>query len=130
MDQHPQHPALALRRADVPVGPGVYAWYREGKRMYVGKAMSLVDRAWAAHLGQSRSLGRSAFRRNVAEYLGFGTADGIKKKLVRLTDEERAAVRAWIEGCALAWIDCGSVEAAEDLERRMKQEFLPPLTKR
>jgi len=75
-------------------------------------------------------LGRSALRRNVAEQLGFGDANLIKAKRVRLNDEQRVAVRTWIEGCSLGWIECDSMAEAVGLEGRLKIEFLPRLTKR
>lgn len=130
MNARPRTRALLLARSDLSSRPGVYAWYRRGRPQYVGKADSLVDRAWASHMGQSHSLGRSAFRRNVAEMLGFGDANSIKTKRVRLTDEQLVAVRTWVEGCSLSWIECDSTSEAIDLESRLKAEFLPPLTKR
>jgi len=39
-------------------------------------------------------------------------------------------VRAWIVGCVVAWIECDSVAEAVQLESDMKDEWLPPLTKR
>jgi hypothetical protein len=130
MNARPRHQARSLKRSDVPSEPGVYAWYRRGRPVYVGKADSLIDRAWGSHMGQSRSLGRSAFRRNVAERLGFGDPTSIKAKRERLSDQQLAAVRTWIEGCSLGWIECDSIADAAALETRMKIEHLPPLTKR
>lgn len=81
-------------------------------------------------MGQSRSLHASAFRRNMAEHLGFGSANNIYNKVIRLSDEQRAAVRAWLEGCQLAWITTASAPAAKLLEDDLKTEWLHPLTKR
>lgn len=129
MDAQPRLRASVLRAIDVPTSPGVYAWYRRGRAVYVGKANGLRDRAWTSHLGQSRTLGRSAFRRNVAEHLGFGAANDIKEKRVRPTPEQLAEVRAWIVGCSVAWIECETGAAAKRLEGDMKLEWLPPLTR-
>lgn len=39
------------------------------------------------------------------------------------------AINTWIRSCAVAWIKCLTPEDAEDLERRMKREWMPPLAK-
>ena len=130
MDGQPRFRAADLTRADVPTDPGVYAWYRRGRAVYVGKADSLRDRAWKNHMGQSATMGTSAFRRNVAESLGHGSSADIKEQRVILTPDELAAVRAWIIGCSVTWIVCPSTTAALTLESRMKAEWMPPLTKR
>jgi hypothetical protein len=126
----PRHRPVDLIRRDVPVDPGVYVWYRRGRAIYVGKADSLVERVWGDHLGQRRSIGGSAFRRNVAEHLGFGTPADIKVGRVRLTPEQLAAVRAWIMGCRVAWLTRRSIAAARLAEIQLKTEWTPPLTKR
>ena len=130
MDAQPRFRAADLSRADVPTEAGVYAWYRRGRAVYLGKAESLRDRAWKNHMGQSATMGTSAFRRNVAESLGFGSSADIKEQRVILTPDELAAVRAWIIGCSVTWIVCPSTAAAVTLEARMKAEWMPPLTKR
>lgn len=56
-------------------------------------------------MGQSRSMGSSAFRRNTAELLGFATSSDIKQKRVCMTGDQLAVVCAWILGCSVAWID-------------------------
>ncbi len=114
---------------DIPAGPGVYAWYRSGKPVYVGKASSLRSRLWRQHLGQSGSLHTSAFRRNVAESLGFGSANDIFEGRVVLDREQLATVRDWIMGCALRWQECRSHAEAVSLEAALKIEYRPLLTK-
>jgi hypothetical protein len=54
---------------DVPTDAGVYAWYRDGVAIYVGKAVSLRARVWGNHLGRGSVMTSSAFRRNVAAHL-------------------------------------------------------------
>jgi hypothetical protein len=115
--------------ADIPTGPGVYAWYRAGKAVYVGKASSLRSRLWRQHLGQSRSLHNSAFRRNVAESLGFGSANDLYEGRVVLDAAQLAKVREWITGCTLAWLECPSHAEAVTLETALKIEYRPILTK-
>lgn len=113
----------------MPDEPGVYAWYRDGRRTYVGKADSLRSRIWSNHLRQSRTLTSSAFRRNVAECLGFGTSAQIKSRAIELTDEQLAAVHAWIVSCEVTWLVCATKAEALELETTLKVEFRPPLTK-
>lgn len=124
-----RHPARHLTARDIPVKPGVYIWYRYGRPAYVGKADVLRDRIWKNHLGQSRSIGGSAFRRNVAAHLGFASAADIKEKRVALTDDQLARVRAWILSCQVAWIVCPSEAVAIRMEKTLKSEWKPPLTK-
>jgi hypothetical protein len=128
--QHRHLPDEAVRVALAARRPGVYAWYRAGHAVYVGKGDDLQNRIWSRHMGQSRSMHTSAFRRNIAEYLGFGSANDIYDKVVRLDPVQLAAVRAWVLGCVVAWIECDSVAEAIKLEDDMKAEWLPPLTKR
>jgi hypothetical protein len=131
MDRQRRHlPDDALRVALDARRPGVYAWYRAGHAVYVGKGGDLQNRIWSRHMAQSRSMHTSAFRRNVAEYLAFGSAQDIYDKVVRLDAEQLAAVREWVLGCVVAWIECDSVAEAIELEDDMKAEWLPPLTKR
>lgn len=57
MDRQPRHAAdAALRIALSERRPGVYAWYRAGHAVYVGKGDDLYDRIWSRHMGQSRSM--------------------------------------------------------------------------
>lgn len=134
MGERPRTPAADLTERQVPKEPGVYALYRDGDPVYVGKASSLRDRFWKSHMGTGPDLTRSALRRNVAQHLGF--AHSVATKAARpparpvLTDEQLAATNAWIVECDVAWIVCSSADEAEELEDRMKQEWIPPLTKR
>lgn len=130
MDAAPRADPRTLTAAHVPDAPGVYAWYRDGQRMYVGKADVLRKRVRGDHLGESKAVSNSAFRRNVAEHLGFGRAADIKKRAVALTDDQLAAMRTWILGCEVAWLTCASKADAIDLETQLKAEHKPPLTKR
>jgi hypothetical protein len=130
LDAATRYPPSTLEARVVPELPGVYAWYRGGDRMYVGKADSLRDRVWGNHLGQGRALSSSAFRRNVAAHLGFGSAAAIKAGDMVLTETQLNEVRQWIMGCEVAWLTCATAADAAALETSLKQEFKPPLTKR
>jgi hypothetical protein len=119
-----------LQKADLPTAPGVYVLYRDGAPMYVGKATSLQDRVWKNHSGRGLRMGSSAMRRNVAEYLGIAKAKDIKSGIHRITVEEAASVRTWLDDGEIAWRECRDAAAAEKLESEMKAEYRPPLTKR
>jgi hypothetical protein len=129
MDARPRKHVPDLAKADIPTDPGVYAAYREGKAIYVGKAKELQGRVWKDHCGKGRVMTGSAFRRNVAEHLGISTPNEIYKKRYQPTDAEVARVRGFIEECEIAWIVCPSEIAALTLEDNMKLEWMPPLTK-
>lgn len=130
MNAQPRRVAETLTEAAIPVEPGVYAWYRESNPVYVGKAGSLSGRLWRNHLGQGESMTNSAFRRNVAEELGIATANDIKERKYLPSSKDVRIVNEWIQRCEVAWIECDSHEDAVKLERVMKREWLPPLTKR
>ena len=119
----------SLQKDDIPLSAGVYAVYRRGKGMYVGKAKCLQDRVWRNHSGRGLRMGDSALRRNVAEHLRIAKADDIKKGLHRITPEQGKRVRDWLDGCEIAWRECADQAAAKDLETAMKAEHKPPLTK-
>lgn len=130
MDARPRTTAKTLSANDVPLTPGVYAWYRGRNAVYLGRASSLRRRAWSNHMGNGISMGTSAFRRNVAEYLGFGSSADIKETRIRLASSQLAEVRSWIMRCSVAWIECRTINEGVALEKAMKAEWLPPLTKR
>lgn len=130
MNAQPRRSPLELRKADIPDDPGVYAWYRDGMPIYVGKADNLCNRVWKKHLGRGAVMTASAFRRNVAEHLGIASADDIKTKTYIPTPDEVRAVRDFVDGCELAWRTTESKAQAVELETAMKREWRPPLTKR
>ncbi|MEO6577980.1 MAG: hypothetical protein ABIO99_03670 [Candidatus Limnocylindria bacterium] len=101
-----------------------------GRAVYIGKADELHGRAWGDHMGNGASMGSSAFRRNVAERLGFGSSADIKERRVRLSPIQLAEVRSWILRCSVTWIECRTIAEAVELEKAMKREWMPPLTKR
>jgi hypothetical protein len=119
-----------LRKEDIPMSAGVYALYRDGEPQYVGKAKCLQNRVWKNHGGRGLGMATSAMRRNVAEHLGIAEAKDIKGGSHHTTADEAARVRSWLDGCEIAWRECAVDAAATELERAMKREYLPPLTKR
>jgi len=119
-----------LVRAQLPDQPGVYLWRHDGRPVYVGMATSLRARAWSKHLGGGVSLSGSSLRRNVCELL-FGippniTGRPLKKKV---TTEQAAAIRDWLLTCELSWQGCTTSLEADQLERRLRDEFLPQLNR-
>ncbi len=98
--------------------------------MYVGKAGALNGRVWKNHMGKGRSMKNSAFRRNVAEHLGIASARDIKSGSYRCSAEDALRVNTWIRECEIAWIVRRSETDAVSLEKEMKAEYTPPLTKR
>jgi len=120
-------------RADgIPNAPGVYAFYREGDRVYVGRAIAnggLRKRLVGMHLLTGADVSWSAFRRNVAE------AQGVPTSVTRvhadtLTVDQLDMLNDWDAGCEVAWTECLTVEEAKALEVSLKADFKPPLTKR
>lgn len=98
--------------------------------MYVGKADCLRDRVWKNHSGRGVVMTSSALRRNVAEHLGIATAADITARRYQPRPEEVRAVRDWLDGCDIAWLECESKSAARTLEDDFKAEHRPPLPKR
>ena len=107
--------------------PGVYALYRDGERMYVGKATSLQARVGGQHGGKGASMTNSALRRNVCEMLGIAAAADIKARRYETTSDDAERVSEWLSGCAFAWIECASPAEALAVETHMRAEFKPPL---
>lgn len=130
MNERPRSSMTELKAADIPESPGVYALYRADVRIYVGKAGCLRDRVWKKHSGRGKVMTGSAMRRNIAAHLGIASANEIKTCKYQPTYEEVAAIRAWLDGCHIAWVECESNMAAEKLERDFKAEYKPPLTDR
>ena len=128
MDRRPRVSAAALTAMQVPTDRGVYAWHRRGRAVYVGKAKNLHGRVWN-HMGLGGVMTGSAFRRNVAAHLGIASAADIKERRYMPTQDDVTAVNKWIRSCSVAWIACATPEDAVALERRMKGEWMPPLTK-
>lgn len=130
MNARPRSAVAVLTEEAIPSGPGVYAWYRDSTPVYVGKAGSLRSRLWGNHLRRGQSMTNSAFRRNVAEELGIATANSIKDRTYVPSAEDVRHVNEWVRGCEVAWIECESHDGAVQLEKDLKREWVPPLTKR
>lgn len=130
MTEQPRIPMATLRARALPSLPGVYSLWRDDEAIYVGKAKSLTQRLGGAHRGRGTSMTNSALRRNVAELLGIATSADIKALRYRPTSRDAARVVAWLDGCDVAWIRCETEKDALHLERDLKREWQPRLTKR
>jgi hypothetical protein len=132
MNARPRHAIdRKMLRKLLPDAPGVYALYRSGAPVYVGKAKALGSRVPNNHLSRGPSMANSALRRNVAETLGIVVdANDIKTGGYRPTVDDAQTVNTWIDGCEFAWRSCDSEADAVALETAMKSEWLPRLTKR
>lgn len=126
----PTTPVNELARAQMPDNAGVYLWRREGRAVYVGMATSLRGRAWGKHLGAGVSLAGSSLRRNVCELL-FGIPPNITGRPAKqkVTIEQATAIHDWLLGCELSWQSCATVLEADQLERRLRAAYLPPLNR-
>lgn len=133
MASRPAYPVAGFDTSLLPPDPGVYAFYREGRPVYVGRSIAaggLKRRLVTEHLRTDNDLSWSAFRRNVAEFLNVGPAAVTRQRPPRLTPEQVAPVVAWVQECELRWIACTSQAVAAALEEQLKAEWKPPLTKR
>lgn len=129
LDALERRPVPNVTRAGIPVEPGVYALYRDGAAMYIGKATSLRARLWSCHLRTGKSMANSAMRRNVAQFLDIARAADIKTRRYLPTNDDARRVTEWIRACELVWVECESEGAARAVEDALKREWKPPLTR-
>ena len=130
MNKQMRHAAHSINPSNVSDAPGVYAWYKNGQPIYVGKGTSLRRRIIKEHCDTGCDLSRSAFRRNVGEHLGVATMSIMKLRPPTLNATKVLPVTNWIKACEVAWIVCVDADGAAQLEADMKAEWMPPLTKR
>ncbi|UIP59539.1 hypothetical protein DSM26151_24500 [Agromyces marinus] len=115
----------------MPIEPGVYLWRRDGEVNYVGTATSLRGRVWRKHLGRGVSLGGSSLRRNICELIyGIPTTVTGSKDRQKVTPEQAAAIRAWLDGCTISWTISDSAADALALETVLLGEYRPPLNRK
>ena len=115
-----------LSRSEIPRSPGVYAWFRDGECVYVGKASNLRRRI-GTHLSTSLDLSRSTLRASVAV-----TTLGITRKHARsrptvMTPEQIAVVTAWFAAAEVNWLECKTRDEAHSLEGRLRKSWMPSL---
>lgn len=124
--ERPRRPASEVRRADIPDRPGVYAWFRDGDCVYLGKASDLRSRL-STHLGTSLDLSRSTLRSWVAVRELDMTRERTRRRPTIMTSEQVAVVTSWIRGCDLAWVTAESKEEAAALESKLLTAWRPPI---
>lgn len=132
MNSRPRVRASACRLSDVPSAPGVYAWYRSGEPIYVGRAIADggLRKRLRRHLATVSDLSHSAFRRNVCDHLGIASTGVTRVRPPLLVKDQVDAVNAWVAECEIAWVECATRDGAAALETAMKGEWKPPLTRR
>lgn len=124
--ERPRRLARHVDRRDIPAGPGVYAWFRDGDCVYLGKASSLRSRL-NTHLGTSLDLSRSTLRSWIAvRELGLDRAH-TRHRPTRMTSDQVAVVNDWIGACDLAWVETATKEEAAALESRLLGAWRPPI---
>lgn len=131
MNGRPRRAAASLTGKDVPTGPGVYAWYRQGEPVYSGRALGgdgLHGRIWKNHLKTGNDLSRSSFRRNVCEHLGIAPMSKTTVRPTLMTAADIEPVNRWIREREVAWIECQSASEAEAHEKALHAEWMPPLS--
>lgn len=132
MNRQTRRLARGITAHTVPISPGVYAWYRDGRAVYVGRATGsrgLRGRVWSNHLQTGTDLSRSSHRRNVCEYLGIAPTKTTSVRPTIMTASDVAPVNFWIGECETAWIVCASESEAKQLENGLKAEWMPPLSR-
>lgn len=123
--QH-RHRAGSVAPARIPRDPGVYAWFRDGNCVYLGKASSLRSRL-STHLATSLDLSRSTLRSWVAvRELGLERTYTRRRPSVMTPDQVRV-VTAWIHSCELAWVETDSAVSAAALESALLKHWRPPI---
>ena len=128
----PRVPVRDIEAKSIPVGPGVYAWFKSGEPVYAGKASGgggLRDRL-GKHLGVGLDLSRSSLRRNVAEHLlGVPTAESRIRPSI-MTFDQVSTINAWMRDLEVSWLSLPTPADAIAFERELLHEWMPPLSKR
>lgn len=129
VDLEPRIGFTELKRSQVPAEPGVYAIYKDGARVYVGRACGRngLQGRLGTHYSRGVGLRRTGFRRNVATYLGIDVAGEIDADAELIAQADAKRIRAWIESCQVTWIVFATREEARHAEDLLKIEYRPPL---
>lgn len=116
----PLHSVAELSAADIPVEPGVYAWYRRGRLFYVGEShRGLRSRLWGNHLrGNARG---STLRNKVAKTFDF-THTGFR---AYGKDAEETISRKLLE-CEVRFLPV-SLELIDQVQADLIRELDPPM---
>ncbi|NYF16008.1 excinuclease UvrABC nuclease subunit [Microbacterium sp. AK009] len=115
-----------MARPDIPAKPGVYAWFRDGECVYLGKASDLRSRL-GTHLGTSLDLSRSTLRSWVAVRELNLDREYTRRRPTVTTAPQVAIVNAWLRSCELTWVVTATKEDAALLEGRLLAAYRPPI---
>lgn len=112
-----------LRASDVPMGPGVYAWFRDEELIYIDAARKLRKRILEidAQGWQGRGPSPSQFRSRLTTYLRETVG------LPEDPDERRVQLDAWISACEVGWVKTPSYHDAQAQVRRLLPAEAPVL---
>ena len=133
MDGARRRGARTLAESAIPTRVGVYAWYHDGEPVYVGRAIGatgLRRRIGHEHLGTTSDLSRSAFRRNICDFLQIADTSVTRARPPRLSAREIEPVNQWIRASEVAWLECKTEAEAKELEAALLEEWKPPLNRR
>jgi len=122
----PRQSAATVQRRDLPDAPGVYAWFRDGECVYLGKASNLRSRL-GTHLGTSLDLSRSTLRSWVAVRELNLTREYTRRRPTVMTDGQVAIFTQRVRSCDLAWMTTASSGDAASLEARLLAVWRPPI---
>ena len=120
----PRHSASVVQRRDLPEDPGVYAWFRGGECVYLGKASNLRS-SLGTHLGTSLDLSRSTLRSWVAVRELHLAREYMRRRPTVMTNEQVAIVTQWIRSCDFTWIISASGAEAATLEAKLLAAWRP-----
>ncbi len=131
LDRRPRIGFFSLRRSQVPAKPGVYAVYRQGARVYVGRACGKHGLQGRIATDNSNAVGMhgSVLRRNVAQYLDIASADDIYTMNKLVSQEEARRVHEWVQACEVTWIVHYLRPQARRMEDQLRAEYTPPLAR-
>ncbi|GAA1145672.1 SIR2 family protein [Microbacterium natoriense] len=119
---------ISARKAlsqDLPNSPGLIAWFRDGKCIYIGISGDLRHRI-GEHLSTRTDLSRSTLRSWVAvELLGIARERTRQRPSV-ITQDEADAVAAWLNECEIGW----KVTERRADASRMKDDLLSQMRPR
>lgn len=113
----------------IPRDPGVYCWFRDGEPVYAGRAASLggLRKRLGQHLDTGIDLSRSTFRAWVAVRELALTRKAARDRAAGVTEEQAAAVTAWIDGCEVSWVAVNTPDEAKRFEHGLLYAWEPPI---
>ena len=61
----------------------------------------------------------------------FGIPPSVTSNLNRqkVAADQAAAIHGWLRSCDLSWQECATADEADQLERRLRREYMPQLNR-